>query len=308
MRLLSHNIQEILEMDSLVRSLPDGPIDIIGDVHGELDAMCSLLGQLDYGAGAEHPESRTLVFLGDLTDRGPHSPTVVRLVQRWIDTGRAYCVLGNHDLNLMLGEKKFDNGWFFNDVDLRRGPEATVDSTTKDEILRFFATLPLALERDDLHIVHACWDAGMIEHARAAEDALELYQEFHNLIAEDTGSLDEIAQGLAFQNRNPVKVLTSGKERRIENPFEASGKLRFEERVLWWEDYTESTTCVFGHYSGFGGSMSPSNSALCIDYGVGKRAVERLSPDFSGLYKNRLAAFRYPERRVIFDDGVEHQL
>src|SRR5690242_8042872 len=91
-------------MTSLVQPLFDGPIDIVGDVHGEIDALADLLRHLGYTGHGDHPEGRRLVFLGDLTDRGPDSPAVVSLVQSLVSTGRAQCILGNHDLNVLLGE------------------------------------------------------------------------------------------------------------------------------------------------------------------------------------------------------------
>ena len=73
-----------------------GPFDIIGDVHGcraELETLLSRLGwHLDRdGAGrpvgARHPEGRTAVFVGDLVDRGPDSPGVLRLVMGMVAAG-----------------------------------------------------------------------------------------------------------------------------------------------------------------------------------------------------------------------------
>ena len=100
-------------MQTLIQPLFDGPLDIVGDVHGEIEPLRSLLGHLGYGGDGEHPQGRRLVFVGDLTDRGPDSPAVVDLVQRLIASGRAQCVLGNHDLNILLGHRKHDNNWFF---------------------------------------------------------------------------------------------------------------------------------------------------------------------------------------------------
>ena len=50
---------------------------------------------------------------GDLADRGPDSPAVVSLVSRLMDHGRAQCVLGNHELNLLRHGRKDGNGWYF---------------------------------------------------------------------------------------------------------------------------------------------------------------------------------------------------
>lgn len=48
-----------------------------------------------------HPQGRKLVFLGDLVDRGPKVPEVLRLVMAAVAGGAALCVPGNHDLKLM---------------------------------------------------------------------------------------------------------------------------------------------------------------------------------------------------------------
>ena len=55
---------------SLVQPLFDGPLDIVGDVHGEFDALCWLMRKLGYDADWQHPDGRRLIFVGDLTDRG----------------------------------------------------------------------------------------------------------------------------------------------------------------------------------------------------------------------------------------------
>lgn len=80
-----------------------GPFDIIGDVHGcraELDALLTELGYAVTRDGAVHPEGRTAVFVGDLVDRGPDSPGVLRLVMGMVRNGTAICVPGNHEQKL----------------------------------------------------------------------------------------------------------------------------------------------------------------------------------------------------------------
>ncbi|MYZ34759.1 MULTISPECIES: polynucleotide kinase-phosphatase, partial [unclassified Streptomyces] len=76
-----------------------GPFDIIGDVHGCRSELETLLGRLGYKGGA-HPEGRTAVFVGDLVDRGPDSPGVLRLVMDMVASGGALCVPGNHENKL----------------------------------------------------------------------------------------------------------------------------------------------------------------------------------------------------------------
>jgi hypothetical protein len=123
---------------------------------------------------------------------------------------------------------------------------------------------------------------------------------------------------------NPLKVLTSGVERKGTVPFYASGKWRFVERVQWWEEYEDSIPVVIGHYwrrlhridrSALGKSdpdlfdntaplawHGKHHNVFCVDFSAGGRWVERkagtaLGQDF------KLAALRWPERIVYFDDG-----
>ncbi|BCM70107.1 hypothetical protein EASAB2608_05441 [Streptomyces sp. EAS-AB2608] len=73
-----------------------GPFDIIGDVHGCSAELEALLAKLGYADGV-HPEGRTAVFVGDLVDRGPDSPGVLRRVMSMVKSGNALCVPGNHE-------------------------------------------------------------------------------------------------------------------------------------------------------------------------------------------------------------------
>ncbi|MEU2003277.1 polynucleotide kinase-phosphatase [Rhodococcus sp. NPDC019627] len=82
-----------------------GPFDIIGDVHGCRSELETLLRKLGWtldpdGGGASHPEGRTAVFVGDLVDRGPDTPGVLRLVMGMVAAGTALCVSGNHEQKL----------------------------------------------------------------------------------------------------------------------------------------------------------------------------------------------------------------
>ncbi|WP_381556286.1 polynucleotide kinase-phosphatase [Streptomyces eurythermus] len=73
-----------------------GPFDIIGDIHGCSAELEALLAKLGYADGV-HPEGRTAVFVGDLVDRGPDSPGVLRRVISMVNSGHALCVPGNHE-------------------------------------------------------------------------------------------------------------------------------------------------------------------------------------------------------------------
>jgi polynucleotide kinase-phosphatase len=87
-----------------------GPFDIIGDIHGCYGELLQLLERLGYTAAHDGgdglarwipPQGRKAVFVGDLVDRGPNSPAVLRLVMQMVEDGYAFCVPGNHDVKLV---------------------------------------------------------------------------------------------------------------------------------------------------------------------------------------------------------------
>jgi protein phosphatase len=86
-----------------------GPFDIVGDVHGCRSELEALLDRLGYNVrrdadgrpvDAVH-QSRRAVFVGDLVDRGPDTPGVLRLVMGMVAAGNAFCVPGNHEDKLL---------------------------------------------------------------------------------------------------------------------------------------------------------------------------------------------------------------
>lgn len=81
-----------------------GPFDIVGDVHGCADELESLLSKLGYvvewsgkKVQVTPREGRRAVFVGDLVDRGPRSPDVLRIAKHMVESGAALAVVGNHD-------------------------------------------------------------------------------------------------------------------------------------------------------------------------------------------------------------------
>lgn len=306
------------ETHGLVHPLPDGPLDFVADIHGEIDALLSLLDRLGYDTDGSHPEGRRLVFLGDMVDRGPDSPGVVRLVRRMIHAGNAQAVLGNHELNILRGIGKQNNQWIL--APDKAVNEAPLNPAERAEVLAFFASLPLALERDDIRAVHAAWDNAMIARARNARDVLDLYNAERDTINADLvarGITDKIERNLARQNLNPVKHITSGPEIPAPEPFELEGSVHAEDRHAWWHDYADEPFVVYGHYWRkpidaqkafltrrlFGDTplhtlLGPNS--ISIDYSVGARAYERTTGKTAG-FEGELAALRWPERELVFD-------
>lgn len=79
----------------------NGRIYAIGDIHGHLDHLLAMQAAIDADR-ARHPVERaTIVYLGDLIDRGPHSRSVIEQVAAQQsaadDTTGVVCISGNHD-------------------------------------------------------------------------------------------------------------------------------------------------------------------------------------------------------------------
>jgi len=262
--------------------LPEGPLDVVGDVHGELDALLQLMTTLGYDADGGHPDGRRLVFVGDLCDRGPDSPGVIALVRRLVESGRALAILGNHEVNLLRGDRKDGNDWFWGEGSAREAkyePRAHLPPEQRDGVIAFLRTLPLALERADLRVVHAAWDLAAIAQLRAADPALSRlehflrwdadaeglvaargigdaarieYQEYRERLVDPTQAVPMLAAIAAVdelrQMANPIRVVTSGIERGAARPFFASGHWRFVERIRWWDEYADTVPVIVGHY------------------------------------------------------------
>jgi polynucleotide kinase-phosphatase len=131
-----------------------GPFDIIGDVHGcrsELETLLTRLGwilvrdETGRPVNASHHEGRRAVFVGDLVDRGPDSPGVLRLVMGMVTAGTALCVPGNHEQKLL---RKLRG----RNVTISHGLAETLDQLSREE--------PAFIEKA------AAWIDGLVSHLR----------------------------------------------------------------------------------------------------------------------------------------------
>jgi protein phosphatase len=165
-----------------------GPFDVIGDVHGCGDELEELLTRLGYGmeAGAwRHPAGRKAVFLGDLVDRGPRIPDVLRLAMGMTEAGTALCVPGNHDMKLL---KALRGG----KVEVRHGLERSLEQLEREapfreRVIRFLDGLVSHYVLDDGRLVVA--HAGMKERMQG-RDSVRV-RDFA-LYGETTGEMDEL--------------------------------------------------------------------------------------------------------------------
>jgi hypothetical protein len=219
-------------------------IDFIGDVHGFGDKLKGLLHALDYRneKGAFRHHDRTVVFVGDLIDRGPQQLEVLAMVRSMVDAGSAQVVMGNHEFNAVSyvtpdpqnphdfmrprsGPKGEKN---------RRQHEAFLaqigeHSTLHHEYVSWFRTWPLYLDLGDVRAVHACWHHASIEAvglvARSSSGALP-----------DEFFVDANVPGHPLQEA--VEVLLKGPEVDLgpHGPYlDKDGHSRKAARIRWWD-------------------------------------------------------------------------
>jgi protein phosphatase len=188
-----------------------GPFDVVGDVHGchaELIALLERLGYVREDGVFRHPAGRTAVFVGDLVDRGPATPDVLRTVMAMVEAGSALCVPGNHEHKLVRALRG-------RDVQVAHGLGETLaqlgseSPEFRSRVETFLDGLVshLVLDARRLVVAHAGMREEMQGRASAAVRAFALF-------GETTGETDEF--GL------PV-------------------------RYPWAEDYRGAATVVYGH-------------------------------------------------------------
>ena len=190
-----------------------GPFDVIGDVHGCHAELVALLGELSYtvaadGLAATPPPGRRAVFVGDYCDRGPDTPSVLRLVMSMAAAGNAICLPGNHDVKLVGALRG-------RDVKIAHGLADSLDQLGREpeefraEAADFLQALVSHVVLDDGRLVVA--HAGMKESYQGRSSAR--VRDFA-LFGETTGESDEFGLPL---------------------------------RVDWAADYRGRSAVVYGH-------------------------------------------------------------
>ncbi len=148
-----------VEGSRIYEKLDAEKIDVIGDIHGCFDELAELLRKLGYeideknGLIAGSPEGRTLVFLGDFTDRGPEPVKVLKLAMDAVKSGRARSVRGNHEekilQKLIKGTTAKEEVVLTLDAIRAEGPEFV------RQVIDFIDGLPYVLRcRNDILVVH----------------------------------------------------------------------------------------------------------------------------------------------------------
>lgn len=294
--------------------------DIIGDVHGCSQTLEKLLLKLGYSrdaGGIYQQPNRTVIFLGDFIDRGPHQREVIAIVRPMIESGAAKAVMGNHEYNAIAYATTDENLGDY----LRAHTEKNVrqhrafldaydgDPTTYVDVIEWFKTLPLWLDLGDIRIIHACWDKDLIR--KIGSPVL-------------TDELLHASCNKSHWQYKAIETILKGKEIPLPDGHifhDKDGNPRHDIRVRWWDqsactylqaymgpesartqipddeiagdhliEYSHALPPVFlGHYWLEGTPKLLASNIACTDYSVAKPG-------------GKLVAYRWDGERSLEND------
>jgi len=237
----------------------------VGDVQGCGPSLKALIKKL--------PKKSNLIFLGDLVNRGPDSLGALRQLKSLQESGRAECILGNHDLHLLAIDAGLRKTKGLDTVD------AILQAPDRRELINWIRKRPMALSNGKVLTVHAGvlpqWDLQQtIECAQEVEKALrsKSYKEFlANMYGNTPNKWSSSLKGY-----ERLRVITNALTRmRFCTP---SGQMEFESKeglengpqgyIPWFKVPKRKTTdalIYFGHWSTLG--LLRRNNVIGLDTG-----------------------------------------
>jgi serine/threonine protein phosphatase 1 len=183
--------------------MPDGPLAVVGDIHGRFDLLMELDSLL-----VDLPEEAPVIFVGDYIDRGEDSRAVLELLSQLGDTHlrKLVCLKGNHEqMCLSFLDDPATNGraWIRNGglqtlasygvsgvgpgsgaKDLRRARDALA-MAMGDRLIDWLSGLPLIWQSGNVAVVHAGADPCKPLNAQPSQALLWGHPDFTKRIRDD---------------------------------------------------------------------------------------------------------------------------
>ncbi len=254
---------------------------IIGDVQGCYDAFIQLLEKVNYKA-----QSDSLVFCGDLVNRGGQSLEVLRWVYAHQDNCRT--VLGNHDLSLLAH-------YYIPKLRKKSNTEFTeiFKATDCKLLMNWLVNQPLILhlKKQDVVVVHAGiypkWslkrakkEAKYVEEKWLKIKPLSFFQKMYgtrpNHWDKNNSGIDRARFATNVLTRMRFLFKNGGLN------FKAKGEIeRFPNLVAWFNFNPRKAIkprIIIGHWSALG--LMYENNVICLDTGKvwgGKLTALKLS-------------------------------
>ncbi|MBF0266948.1 MAG: metallophosphoesterase [Gammaproteobacteria bacterium] len=217
--------------------------DIIGDIHGYADALIRLLDKLDYkqdNHGIYHHPERQVIFLGDFIDGGSEQAKVINTVKPMVESGYAEAIMANHEYNAICyhtfdkqGKPLRERGGNNEEQHEAFLKEFPLGENKTKEVIDWFKTLPLFLEKKDFRVIHACWDTKMIDEARKLLDSNHKITDEFLFNSANSGSTEY----------KIIETLLKGIELELpkgESFKDKKGHKRTAIRIKWWQEHAKT--------------------------------------------------------------------
>jgi len=242
----------------------------IGDVHGHYETMLALVKKI--------PKEYTIVFLGDLIDRGKRSKDVIQFI---IDNNHR-CVMGNHD-QMMIMERNMKawrprtSLWFHN------GGDTTVRSYGGKWKIQNDK------EKREIFIKHRAWIQNLpvlmkFPHIRVNDR--KLYASHSPL---------DIAMQIATDTTTLENALTYGPKEAV--LYQSQGLSTLIEAIVWrhFRSPLDIPDNKFFNVTGHNTLREPfvNEHLACVDTGAGFGVG------------NKLTAILLPEKKIISQEVIE---
>ena len=272
----------------------------VGDIQGCAPSLKALVKKI--------PKKSNMIFLGDLVNRGPDSLGALRQLKSLQESGRAECILGNHDLHLLAIDAGLRNTKGLDTVD------AILKAPDRKELINWIRKRPMALTNGKVLAVHAGvlpqWDLQQtIECAQEVEKALRS-KSYKDFLANMYGNTpDKWSNSLKGYER--LRLITNALTRmRFCTP---SGQMEFESKeglengpkgyIPWFnvpKRKTTDTLVYFGHWSTLG--LLRRSNVIGLDTGCvwgGKLTaleIANSNKDSKGLEMIQVDGYDHPLR------------
>jgi len=253
---------------------------VIGDVQGCFDALKKLLKKIHFNSNKD-----TLIFCGDLVNRGGQSLKVLR----WVYQHQKVCqvVLGNHDLSLLAQ-------YYVPKIRKKSNLEFKTIFNAKDgiKLLKWLQSQPLLIHNKKYNrvIVHAgihpLWTL-----KRAKKEALRVEKKLQKKPLKLFKNMYGIkpnhwSNGLSGMDRTRFVINSFTRMRFLYRNgglnFKATGEITSFPKLIPWFNYKKRVRIkpqvIFGHWSALG--LNQENNTVCIDTGKvwgGKLTAYKLS-------------------------------
>lgn len=260
---------------------PEQSFYAIGDLHGCLESLEELLQKI--------PDDDQLIFLGDIVNRGPQSLETLRRVKELCESGRAECLLGNHDLHLLCVASGHAQPHGRDTI------KPILEASDCESLINWLRCQKMAAFRSGILFAHAgvhpCWDLETtLELAHEVEASLS-GSEWRNYLKDMYGD-SQWRPGISGTDRMRA-ILNAFTRMRFVNE---DGSLNFSVReglkaappgLTPWFDLKnrvlKKCPVVIGHWSMLGLAIRPDLIAL----------------DTGCLWGGALTAMQFPSRSII---------